>query len=621
LQDGRGELTRLVVAGQSHEVKLPEKASWQGGPESGHAVQTQGSLCEFPAAGDFDATQAFTCTAWIKLAGNDSQGAIAARMDNAPAHRGWDFWVERRRVGMHLIHKWSDDAIKVVGRDQVPANQWTHVAVSYDGSQKAAGVTVFVNGRRQETQVQSDTLKNSIRTEVPFKIGQRNDSDPLSGGALADLRVYRRALTPREIDTLAKSSRYERIVAKPADQRSEQEQSDLFAWWLGALDEPSILLTAEVAKLEREQSDIKSRGTVAHVMNERNESAMAYVLFRGEYDKRRDPVNPGTPGILPPMPADAGKDRLGLARWLVSPEHPLTARVTVNRFWQEVFGTGLVATAGDFGVSGELPSHPDLLDWLAIEFQETGWDVKEFFRMVVTSNTYRQAATTTPEKLEKDAQNRLFSRGPRFRMDAEMIRDNALAVGGLLSNRIGGPSVKPYQPDGVWEAIAMNVSNTRSYVRDSGEGLYRRSLYTFWKRMAPPAAMEILNAPNREFCVVRRERTNTPLQALLTLNDPQFVEAARQLAQHTLRASGETDQRIDWLARRLLSRPWRADEAQVVRRSLQDLSDYYASHPEDARQLVAVGESPVDASLDVPTLAAWTMLANQLMNLDEVFCK
>jgi hypothetical protein len=251
-------------------------------------------------------------------------------------------------------------------------------------------------------------------------------------------------------------------------------------------------------------------------MQERSEPAMAHVLFRGEYDERRDEVTPDTPDIFTPMLEGAPKNRLGFAQWLLEPEHPLTARVTVNRFWQEVFGTGLVRTAGDFGVAGELPSHPELLDWLAVDFRESGWDIKRLFKMMVMSSAYRQAAVTTPEKLSKDPDNRLLSRGPRFRMDAEMVRDYALAASGLLARKLGGPSVKPYQPEGVWEAVAMIGSNTRNYQSDTGESLYRRSLYTFWKRSAPPASMEIFNAPSREFCVVQRERTNTPLQALAT---------------------------------------------------------------------------------------------------------
>jgi hypothetical protein len=295
-----------------------------------------------------------------------------------------------------------------------------------------------------------------------------------------------------------------------------------------------------------------------------------------------------------------------------------------------VFGTGIVRTSEDFGVTGEPPSHPELLDWLAVELRESGWDVKNFFKLLVTSATYRQAALTAPEKLEKDPQNRLLSRGPRFRMDAEMIRDYALAASGLLRHKIGGLSVKPYQPDGVWEAVAMIGSNTRDYRRDSGDKLYRRSLYTFWKRAAPPASMEIFNAPTREVCTVRRERTDTPLQALVTLNDPQFVESARYLAQRALkkvvRDRGSivrvpAEAGIDFVARRLLARPLRPEEMKLAAASLNDLLAYYKKNPEDARKLIVVGESKAEPALDVSTLAAWTMMANEVMNLDEVLNK
>jgi hypothetical protein len=357
-------------------------------------------------------------------------------------------------------------------------------------------------------------------------------------------------------------------------------------------------------------------------MQEKQGEPAAYVLYRGDYDKRRDAVKPGTPKALPPMPADLPRNRLGFARWLLRPDNPLMARVTVNRFWQEVFGTGIVRTSDDFGVTGELPTNPELLDWLAVEFREGNWDVKRFFKLLVTSAAYRQSALTTPEKLEKDADNRLLSRGPRFRLDAETIRDYALASSGLLVRKIGGPSVKPYQPEGVWEAVAMIGSNTRDYKRDSGARLYRRSLYTFWKRAAPPASMDIFNAPSREVCTVRRERTNTPLQALVTLNDPQFIESARYLAQTTLKEGGDKEEgRIDFMARRLLSRPLRAEEAKVVRTSLEELLAHYKAHSDDAKKLLAVGEAKVDPTLDANTLAAWTMLANEMMNLDEVLNK
>jgi Protein of unknown function (DUF1553) len=287
-----------------------------------------------------------------------------------------------------------------------------------------------------------------------------------------------------------------------------------------------------------------------------------------------------------------------------------------------VFGTGLVKTAEDFGSQGEAPSNPELLDWLAVEFRESGWDVKKTLRLMVTSATYRQAAVATPEKIERDRENRLLSRGPRYRMDAEMLRDYALAVSGLLVPSIGGPSVKPYQPPKVWETVAMDVSNTRFYKQDTGNALYRRSLYTFWKRSAPPPSMEIFDAPSREECVVRRERTDTPLQALVTMNDPQFIEAARVLAQNALQASrGSVDREVNYIASRLLARSFTKKERTVALQSYRDYLTYYQSDPRDATRLISVGESKPTPSLPAPQLAAMTMVANELMNLDEVLVK
>lgn len=624
LNEGNGKTARIIVDGQERDVTLNDSAQWTDGVAS-RALQVQGAACDLADVGDFEKDQPFTSAAWVKIPANDSQGAIAARMDQPSGYQGWDFWVQGRRVGMHLIHRWPDDALKVVGQAQIKANEWTHVAVTYDGSGTAAGVKVYYNGQPQKTNVENDKLKNSTRTAVPFRIGQRTAGEPLSGAGIQDLRIYKRALSQGELESIAKTTRFAGILAKAADQRSDAEKNELYSWWLATSDQAFQERTARVAALDAEQAAIKARGTVAHVMQEKNEEAMAYILFRGEYDKRRDPVKPNTPAALPPFPSEAPRNRLGLARWLLQPDHPLTARVTVNRFWQEIFGTGIVRTAGDFGVAGELPSDQELLDWMAVEFRESGWDVKKFFKLIVTSATYRQSAVVTKDKLEKDPLNRLMSRGPRFRMDAEVIRDYALAASGLLVPRIGGPSVKPYQPDGVWEAVAMIGSNTRDYRRDTGENLYRRSMYTFIKRSAPPASMEIFNATARETCTVRRERTDTPLQALVTLNDVQFIEAARHLAQLALQSpaagADEEQVRLNFIARRLLSRSFRADELPIVRNSLQELREYYQSHVEDARKLIAEGESKADPGLDPALLAAWTMMTNELMNLDEVLNK
>jgi mono/diheme cytochrome c family protein len=576
---------------------------------------------ESAALGDFEKDQAFSFGAWIKVPKAGATGSVLARMDEAKGHRGWDLWLEGRKLATHIVHEWPGDALKAVTKEDLPADAWTHVFLTYDGSGKAAGVKIYIDGSLRESTAAADRLKGSIRTEVPLKVGRRNASAQIPQVGIADVRVHGRALDGAEVADLAGLGRAWALLTKPADKRPAAETDAVFAWWLASRDPASRELREKLAGLESERDAIKARGTIAFVTEEKSEEAAAFLLFRGQYDQRRDPLKAATPAALPPMPEELPRNRLGFAQWLLRPEHPLTSRVTVNRFWQELFGQGLVRTTGDLGVSGEQPSHPELLDWLAVEFRESGWDVKRFYKLLVTSAAYRQSAAATPEKLEADPSNRLISRGPRFRMDAEMVRDYALASSGLLVEKLGGPSVRPYQPSGVWEAVAMPESNTRNYKADTGEGLYRRSLYTFWKRAAPPASMDILNAPSREVCTVRRERTDTPLQALVTLNDPQFVEAARALAQRVLAESPDFDARADALARRVLARPLREEEASVLRESYGRLAAYYQAHPEDAEKLLAVGEAPRVPDQPPAEAAAWTMLANQVLNLDEVLNK
>ena len=621
LDEGQGSTTRVLLAGKQTELPLTPTTTWQAGPNGMPAILLDGKAGELAGSGDFEHDQAFSVTFWVRVPANDSSYAVISRMDDANAFRGWDVWVQGRRIAMHLVHSYPDDALKVVAKNQLKADTWTLVSVTYDGSGKAEGVKIYYDGKLQEKpQVENNKFKkNTIRTEVPLVIGGRAKGATAHAVGLTSLSLWGRSLSAGEIEGISRAQTIAEIVKLPAEERV-QAGGTLYGWWLATFDEPFKAATADVAKFDAEMAEIRKRGTVAHVMHEKAEMAKAFVLNRGEYDKRGDEVEANTPDVLPPLPDHLPKNRLGLAQWLLLQDHPLTSRVTVNRFWQEVFGTGLVRSSGDFGITGELPSHPELLDWLAIEFIESGWDVKKLFRLMVTSAAYRQSAAATPEKLTKDSANRLLSRGPRFRMDAEMVRDHALAASGLLVKQIGGPSVKPYQPDGVWEAVSMG-GNTNKYNRDKGENVYRRSMYWFWKRSAPPASMDIFNAPSRENCCVKRERTNTPLQALVTLNDPQFVEAARALADRALEIGGETDEsRIEFIAERLLARPFTADEVAVVKQSLADLMAWYKDHPDDAKQVIAVGDSKPRAA-DPILLASWTMLTNELMNLDEVLCK
>jgi len=621
--EGKGNTVEITVAGKPRKVEATG-TTWvaeKGKSQKELSFKTPGGI-SLPDVADFERDQKFSFGAWVYVPRGITYGAIFAKMEPAPAHRGWDLWFENGRIGSHLVSTWPTNTIKVISKQSVNQGTWHHVFLTYDGSSKAEGVRIFLDGILQETEIANNTLTQSLKSKVPLRFARRDVAEALPNIRLADVRIYDRTLSTEEVANLGKLSKVIELLAKDAKDRKPEEKNELFDWWMASLDAPSMEIARKVESLDRQEKEIRARGTIAHIMVEKSMEAQAFILARGEYDKRKDPVKASTPEVLHPMPKDLPKNRLGLAQWILQDGNPLTDRVTVNRFWQEVFGNGIVRTAGDFGITGELPSHPELLDFLALDFRDKKYDIKAFFKMIVTSATYRQSALTSPEKLVKDPSNKLLSRGPRFRMDAEMIRDNALASSGLLVQKIGGPSVKPYMPEGVWEAVAMIGSNTRDYLADSGENLYRRSMYTFWKRSAPPASMEIFNAPNRETCTVRRERTNTPLQALVTLNDVQFVEAARVLAQKSILESGQTDTgRLNQMTLRLLARELKPAEREVVLAELNGLVSHYKSRPDDAKKLITVGESKPDPKVDPALLASWTMVANSLMNLDEFLCK
>jgi hypothetical protein len=373
---------------------------------------------------------------------------------------------------------------------------------------------------------------------------------------------------------------------------------------------------------EAKIKEIDAQVPVTMVTAEMETPREAFILDRGQYDKPKDKVERGTPSWLPPAPADAPANRLGLARWLTMPEQPLVSRVVINRYWQLIFGTGLVKTTEDFGSQGEWPTHPELLDWLAVEFRESGWDVRHMLRLIVNSSTYRQSAKITPQALQADPANRLLGRGARFRLDAEVVRDNALFLSGLLVEKVGGRSVKPYQPEGLWEAVGFTGSNTAKFVQDHGDSLYRRSMYTFWKRTSPPPSMAILDAPTRENCTVRRPRTNTPLAALALMNDVQYAEASRKYAERILKEGGRTPgERAIYAFRSTVGRAPTSVELEVILGQYAAQLAKYSGDREAATKLVSVGESPRDAALDVAEHAAWSMVANLLLNLDETITR
>lgn len=573
----------------------------------------------------------FTIATWFRM-NDDGRRLIAGQVeyvgdDRDSDERGWRLELSSGRPSISLIgDREFELGLSSEGKGlKAGEGEWHHVAATYDGSRHRSGLLLYLDGTPVRTVTSGRALRaleGEIGRSVPLTVGGRRDREDdvidLLDGAIADFRILNRELTPSEVRLL---SRWVDLQAW-ADRKPKRAREALVAYQQVREHEKYRRAADRLARLEAERRRIRARSPMTHVMSEKIDSQpMAHVLYRGMYDQRREQVGAVTPAVLPPMAAGLPRNRMGLARWLVDEANPLTARVTVNRMWQEVFGSGIVRTPENFGSQGQAPTHRELLDWLAVDFRESGWDVKGFYKQLLTSAAYRQSAQATAAKLEKDSENLLLSRGPRFRMDGEVLRDYALAVGDLLNNRVGGASVKPYQPDDVWESVAMRQSNTRFYEADSGEDLYRRSLYTFWKRAAPPASMVTFDAPTREHSTVRRERTNTPLQALVTMNDPQFFEAARHLAQNAQSASEQRDGQLDFMAAKLLARDFTAREREVARQTYLKFLHHYVSHPDDAREMLAVGASEPDLSRGTAELAALTMLANQLLNLDEVLNK
>jgi len=435
--------------------------------------------------------------------------------------------------------------------------------------------------------------------------------------------VYSRTLSAEDVRTVMAADAIDDILAITPDQRTPAQTDALRDHYLRTSDAEYQAIAAKLDAARKHEAEIEAAVPTVMVMQEMSPPRKTYMLKRGAYDAHGDEVSPGVPSILPPLPKNAPPNRLGLARWLTDPGHPLTSRVAVNRFWYQYFGVGLVKTLEDWGVQGEAPSHPELLDWLAAHFMESKWDVKALQRLIVTSATYRQATRYTPQMLERDPENRLLARGPRMRLSAEAIRDNALALGGLLVEKLGGPSVMPYQPAGLWEDVVVGADYPGTkYVQGHGEDLYRRSMYTFWKRTAPPPALNTFDAPEREFCQVRRPQTNTPLQALVLLNDPTYLEASRKLAERMMHEGGSAaEDRVIFAFRLATARTPSPDELRVLRETYDRRLAEFKAKPEAATELLSIGESKRDEKLDVSELAAYTTIASMLLNLDEVITK
>ena len=566
--------------------------------------------------GDYDYLDPLSVSAWI-YPESTGDASIVASMGENPIGSGWGLFVRGGKLWWHQSQRWTDLSVRLETKRDIEPGRWQHVLLTYDGRRKAKGIRMYIDGELQEVNVLFDNLDWPCKSSATLKVGGGGGVDQRFKGRIDEVRVYGRELSPQEARSLSSVHSLAELAATPAAGRTPAQRDKLRLAFLETGASPAVrdaLRDATEAR-RRHRSFLESIPTVM-VMQE-GPHRQAYVLERGRYDAHGEPVSAGLPEAVSGVRPKPAGNRLELARWIASRSNPLTARVIVNRLWQMLFGTGIVKTVDDFGSQGEAPSNRQLLDWLAMEFMDSGWDIKRLLKTVMLSATYRQSSKAGPELRERDPENRLLARGPRFRLAAGSIRDQALAASGLLNEHVGGPSVMPYQPQGLWEELSGTA-----YEASSGADLYRRSLYTYWKRTVAPPSMMNFDASDREVCTVNVKRTNTPLQALNMMNDPTFVEAARSLAGQVLRTDAPgAAERIDELARRVLGRPPSRPEAEVLGALLAGFADEYGADLDAAEALLSVGDSAWEGLADPRELAAYASVASALLNLDEAITK
>lgn len=587
----------------------------------GKALQLDGDVfLDLGQNGVFRKSEPFSVGIRVNIPKELKEGVIlhksqAERLYN---FRGYHLYLKNDRLELNMAHTAPSDAITRVSKLPIPKNQWVQLTITYDGSSKAAGLKLYVNGKEAEMETTMDQLTKDIlfRSAVQpgLQIGAWWRGFGLKNALVDDIVVYNRELTPFETAVLTRNAVWSQIASKKATQLTPAEKGILRSYYLSAVD-PAVMKARHALQIARKQlADSTEHIRELMVMQEMPKPKQAHVLLRGNYDAPGEKVFPSTPSSILAFPKTLPKNRYGLAQWLTHPDHPLTARVAVNRYWQNFFGTGLVKTTEDFGNQGELPSHPELLDWLAVTFRESGWDVKKLNKLIVMSATYRQDSRTSREVRERDPENRLYAHGPANRMTAEMIRDNALMASGLLNTKIGGGSVKPYQPEGLW-----SINNT-SYTPDSGDAVYRRSLYVIVKRSVPNPTLSTFDATSRSFCVVRRQKTNTPLQALVTLNDPTFVEAMKVMGESMCRS---TDNRaaITTAYRKLTGRKPPVKEVELLLTMQQTEVEKFRKNPKKTVGWLQTGQFKTDKTLDPALLAANSVIASTILNSDASLTK
>ena len=565
--------------------------------------------------GKFGYFDKFSLLAWIKLDG-EKGGTVVSRMTKVPRGAGYYLHIENGHVQANLVKRWLDDSMRVETKKRLESDRWYHVMMTYDGSRRASGIHVYVDGEDWPLNVNHDFLNQTMASDEPLRIGAGHSN---FHGMIDDVRVYDRCIEPEEVEVASVWQSISQIAELNQLDNPYRQDAKLRMAFLDQFGpERSRKRFHQMQAARRRYRSFFEAVPTLMVMQETENPRGTFILERGQYDKPQQQVQSGVPEVLHTLSKDTSNNRAGFARWLVDRKNPLTARVTVNRYWQMLFGQGLVSTIEDFGAQGQLPTHPALLDWLATEFVRNGWNVKALMKTIVTSATYRQSSRVRPELLERDPNNRLLARGPRFRLSAEVVRDQALAAAGLLEERLGGASVKPYQPEGLWKEIATDTN----YEQSKSPDLYRRSLYTYWKRTVAPPNMMNFDANARESCTVRETRTNTPLQALTLLNDVTYVEAARVLAERIMMSKqSKPADRIRLAFRILTGRQPATIELEILTSGFQFHRKRYKSDQTSAASLVGVGDSQPDKSLDVSELAAYTAIVQLILNLDEAITK
>jgi hypothetical protein len=586
---------------------------------SGQAVCLTGDHPVTTPVGNFPRSHPFTVSLWLQAPTTYDRAVVfhRSRAWTDAASRGYELIVDEGHLRWSLIHFWPGDAVSVRATEPLSIGEWTHVAVTSDGSGRAAGLTMCVDGRP----IATTTVRDSLTREITggggdtITIGERFRDHGFKGGLVDDFRVFDRALAPLEISELVvPGSIAEAVTTLPSDQAA----SDLLADSVAARDTAAVAQRKSLQETRKHRDDLTEKPAEIMVMQELLTPKTAYVLERGEYDKRGEAVEPGTPAALPPFPADAPRNRLGLAQWLVDPSHPLLARVTVNRVWQSIFGLGLVQSSEDLGNQSTRPEYPEVLDLLAWKFSHPvadggfGWDMKRLVKTIMLSKTYRQRSIADAKTMADDPLNTWLARGPRHRLPAEMIRDGALAACGLLVEKVGGPPVKTYDlPDSFKPEKA-----------GKGESLYRRSLYTYWRRTGPAPMLEVFDVPNRVVCVARRDVTNTPLHAFVLMNGEQFVEASRVFAERLLiECAGDARPALTRAFERLTSRPPDDSETTILCAMHAAQWAWYKAHPDEAAKFVSVGQTKADASVAAVDLAAMTAVISALLDYDNTVVK